>query len=204
MIRNIVFDMGMVLLTYDPLMACLRHAGGDREQALRLKNAIFGTPDWARLDSGELTETDLIPLAQRRLTAPADQALVSQVLADWHLDGLYPIPHMAELMEEMHRRGYRLYILSNAGLRFRAYQYKLPHPELLSGILVSAEERMLKPDPQIFHRLCEKFNLKPEECAFIDDSAANVRGAESTGMTGYCFNDGDQARLRAFLDTLSA
>ena len=102
----------------------------------------------------------------------------------------------------MHDRGFRLYILSNAGLRFRTYEYKLPHPEYLSGILVSAEERMLKPDPQIFLRLCEKFSLKPEECLFIDDNAQNVHGAESTGMTGYCFADGDVPRLRAYLDTL--
>ncbi len=46
MIRNIVFDMGMVLLRYEPLIACLRYAQGDREKALRLKAAIFDSPDW--------------------------------------------------------------------------------------------------------------------------------------------------------------
>ena len=54
MIRNIVFDMGMVLLRYEPLIACLRYAQGDREKALRLKAAIFDSPDWIKLDSGDL------------------------------------------------------------------------------------------------------------------------------------------------------
>ncbi len=126
-----------------------------------------------------------------------------KLLSDWHLDTLYPLAGMEQLVADLHDRGYRLYILSNAGHRFRTYEYKLPHPEYLSGILVSAEERMIKPDPRIFLRLCDKFSLKPEECLFIDDSAANVQGAESTGMTGYCFADGDVARLRAYLDGLT-
>ena len=202
MIRNVVFDMGMVLLRYEPLIACLRHARSDREKALRLKAAIFDSPDWIKLDSGELTEKELAPLAQARLEDEAERALVPEILADWHLDTLYSLAGMEQVVAEMHDRGFRLYILSNAGLRFRTYEYKLPHPEYLSGILVSAEERMLKPDPQIFLRLCEKFSLKPEECLFIDDNAQNVHGAESTGMTGYCFADGDVPRLRAYLDTL--
>ena len=182
MIRNIVFDMGM---------------------ALRLKAAIFDSPDWIKLDSGDLTEEGLAPLAQARLEDEAERALVPKLLSDWHLDTLYPLAGMEQLVADLHDRGYRLYILSNAGHRFRTYEYKLPHPEYLSGILVSAEERMIKPDPRIFLRLCDKFSLKPEECLFIDDSAANVQGAESTGMTGYCFADGDVARLRAYLDGMT-
>ena len=203
MIRNIVFDMGMVLLRYEPLIACLRYAQGDREKALRLKAAIFDSPDWIKLDGGDLTEEGLAPLAQARLEDEAERALVPKLLSDWHLDTLYPLAGMEQLVADLHDRGYRLYILSNAGHRFRTYEYKLPHPEYLSGILVSAEERMIKPDPRIFLRLCDKFSLKPEECLFIDDSAANVQGAESTGMTGYCFADGDVARLRAYLDGLT-
>ena len=207
MIRNIVFDMGMVLLRYEPLIACLRYAQGDREKALRLKAAIFDSPDWIKLDSGDLTEEGLAPLAQARLEDEAERCLHrgDHVLAthDAHNAVMRPLAGMEQLVADLHDRGYRLYILSNAGHRFRTYEYKLPHPEYLSGILVSAEERMIKPDPRIFLRLCDKFSLKPEECLFIDDSAANVQGAESTGMTGYCFADGDVARLRAYLDGLT-
>ena len=94
MIRNVVFDMGMVLLRYEPLIACLRHARSDREKALRLKAAIFDSPDWIKLDSGELTEKELAPLAQARLEDEAERALVPEILADWHLDTLYPLAGM--------------------------------------------------------------------------------------------------------------
>ena len=129
MIRNIVFDMGMVLLRYEPLIACLRYAQGDREKALRLKAAIFDSPDWIKLDSGDLTEEGLAPLAQARLEDEAERALVPKLLSDWHLDTLYPLAGMEQLVADLHDRGYRLYILSNAGHRFRTYEYKLPHPE---------------------------------------------------------------------------
>ena len=96
MIRNIVFDMGMVLLRYEPLIACLRYAQGDREKALRLKAAIFDSPDWIKLDSGDLTEEGLAPLAQARLEDEAERALVPKLLSDWHLDTLYPLAGMEQ------------------------------------------------------------------------------------------------------------
>ena len=109
---------------------------------------------------------------------------------------------MAEVVQSLHERGYKLYILSNAAPSFRAYQYKLPHPELFSGMLVSAEEKLLKPDATIYHRLCDKFGLKAEECVFIDDLPVNVEGAERVGMHGYCYADGDVERLKAFLKNI--
>ena len=144
--------------------------------------------------------TDALNMAIRGCLHRGDHVLATH---DAHNAVMRPLAGMEQLVADLHDRGYRLYILSNAGHRFRTYEYKLPHPEYLSGILVSAEERMIKPDPRIFLRLCDKFSLKPEECLFIDDSAANVQGAESTGMTGYCFADGDVARLRAYLDGLT-
>lgn len=202
MIRNIVFDMGMVLLRYQPFVPCLRYARGDREQALRLKAAIFDHPDWTSLDGGRIGEEELIRRARERLERPEDRELVSPLMKDWYLDALYPMPGMEETAEAFAKAGYRLYILSNAGLAFRRYEYKLPPPELFSGILVSAEERTLKPDPCIFHRLCEKFGLDARECLFIDDNPDNVRGAESVGMTGYLFADGDAGRLRNYVQAL--
>ena len=62
----------------------------------------------------------------------------------------------------------------------------------------------MKPDPAIYRRLCDRFSLEPSECLFIDDLPRNIRGAESIGMQGYCFQDGDAARLRSYLSSLNA
>lgn len=200
MIRNIVFDMGQVLLCYDPSLPCLRHAKGDREVALTLRKAIFDCPEWVATDAGELNDAELLEAAQKRLPTPELKAIAKDIIADWYLDTLWPKQGMAEVTKAMHDRGYRLYILSNASLRFRDYQYKIPHLELFSGILVSAEEKLLKPDLAIYRRLCDKFSLSAEECLFIDDVPANVQGAKNAGMKAYCYADGDVNRLMGFLN----
>ena len=121
---------------------------------------------------------------------------------DWHLDALWPKEGMKEIIEDLLSRGFKLYILSNAGLRFRDFQYKIPYVDAFSGILVSAEEKMLKPSVEIFERLCEKFDIKAEECLFIDDLQGNVDGAQAAHLQGYCFADGDVKRLGQFLQKI--
>ncbi len=202
MIRNIVFDMGMVLLDYDPFLTCIRHAR-DPEKARLLMDAIFNHPEWCELlDSGELTEAEYLPRAQARLEGEEMKRLAQETLADWPLDGIYPKSGMRAVLERLLECGYRLYVLSNVGYRFHEFSYKIPCFDRFSGALLSAEERLCKPDPAIYLRLCEKFDLRPEECLFVDDLQRNIDGAERVGMRGYCYQDGDVNRLTAFLDGL--
>ena len=71
------------------------------------------------------------------------------------------------------------------------YQELLPEVDSFDGILFSAEEKLLKPQKEIYERLFEKFNIKPEESYFIDDLQLNIDGAAACGMKGYCFADGN-------------
>lgn len=202
MIRNIVFDMGNVLLDHDPLLPCIRHAG--HEHAQTLCDAIFRHPEWMRfLDSGEMDENAYAPYAQARLSDPALRRLVPEILDDWHLDALYPKSGMDQVQKDMLESGMRLYVLSNAGFSFHDFSYKIKYIRRFSGVMISSEERLLKPDPAIYLRLCERFSLVPKESLFIDDLPRNIAGAESIGMRGYCFEDGDVARLRAYLSALN-
>ncbi len=204
MIRNIVFDMGMVLLEYQPYQACLRHAG-NAEQAQIVNRAIFGHPDWAaKIDSGLLYEDEYLLDVQDRLETPELRKLAADVLSDWWLDSLFPKHGMTQVIEGLLEKGYRLYVLSNCGYRFHDFSYKIPHADRFSGMLVSAEEKLVKPDKAIYQRLCDRFDLRMEECLFVDDLQKNVDGAMAAGMQGYCFADGDAARLKAFLDGLNS
>ena len=128
--------------------------------------------------------------------------LAEKVLSDWYLDVLFPKTGMKKLLEELLAKGFRLYVLSNCGYRFRDFEYKIPCIERFSGVLVSAEEQLLKPDVKIFQRLCEKFDLQMNECVFVDDLQKNVDGAVEAGMQGYCFADGDVEKLAAYLKSL--
>ena len=131
------------------------------------------------------------------------KALAAEVISDWWLDVLFPKNGMKKLLEDLLEKGFHLYVLSNCGYRFRDFEYKIPCIERFSGVLVSAEEKLLKPDRAVFQRLCEKFGLNMEECVFVDDLQKNVDGAISAGMQGYCFADGDVEKLNAFLSGLN-
>ena len=200
MIRNIVFDMGQVLLRYDPMLPCRRHADTP-EQAQTLLDTVFNAPEWAdRMDRGTMSHADFVALVQSRLQTPQLRQMAAALLEDWILDALYPIGGMEELARTLHAADYKLYVLSNMSLRFREIEYKLPAYELFSGALVSAEELLVKPDEAIFHRLCEKFGLKASECLFVDDNPQNIESAKRVGMMGYCIEDWDVERLAAYLE----
>ena len=120
---------------------------------------------------------------------------VKSIVYGWYQQYLIPMPGMAELVRELKSNGYRIYLLSNASQALRSYFPRIPGSECFEKLLVSAEEKLLKPSHEIFERLYEKFELTPGECWFIDDSPANVEGAILTGMRGTVFY-GDVARLR--------
>lgn len=202
MIRNIVFDMGRVLMEFDNMVPALRCAK-DAEKAKIIVDAIFNHPSWGPLvDGGEMDESDYMLAARDRLPTEDLRQIVTEMAQNWWLDVVWPKPGMQALLGELLEKGFRLYVLSNCGFVFRKFQHRIPQIDHFSGILISAEEKLIKPDPAIYRRLCEKFDLQAEECLFIDDLQKNIEGALSIGMRGYCFADGDVSRLRDYLNTL--
>ncbi|MGI6055269.1 MAG: HAD family hydrolase [Clostridium sp.] len=198
MIRNMVFDMGRVLLDYDPVGVC-RHYTEDESAIGIIRRELFESEEWRLLDLGAIGEEEALKRVFRRLPEESLKILARKSLEHWHEFNLTPKPGMGELVRELKERGLGIYLCSNASLRLRVFEWMIPGIECFDGTLVSAEERLVKPDPAIYQRLFEKFSLKPEECFFIDDLSANIAGAERCGMEGYCFFDGDVGRLRKIL-----
>ena len=95
---------------------------------------------------------------------------------------------MLELLQALKAKGYRLYLLSNAATRQPIYWARAEASKLMDGVLISAEVKLLKPDPQIYRTFLHKFALRPEECVFIDDTPINVEGALYENMAGIVFN----------------
>ncbi len=204
MIRNIVFDMGNVLLDYHPMTTCQRFAENQRD-AKAVHDTLFMAPEWEeKLDACLISEPDMLALAQSRLASEALRAVAAQVFANYHTDALTSVPGMGAIIHSLHDRGFGLYVLSNAGSRFFAFQHKIPGIECFDGVLTSGEENVNKPSPAIYQRLFEKFGLKPEECLFVDDRQVNIDGAKAQGMAGYLFENEDSVKLAAYLDTLEA
>lgn len=202
MIRNIVFDMGGVLVSYNPMITCLRLADSP-EDAQAICDALFGAPEWEQqLDGGLISEEAMLALAQQRLSTPAQKEAAAAIFAEYHTDAMATIPGMEDIIQALHSRGFRIYLLSNAGVRIETFWHLLPRLDLFDGLLVSYREKLLKPDPRIYRRLLEKFSLEAEECLFVDDRPINTQGAEAVGLSAYCIADGDVPRLAAYLEAL--
>ena len=193
MIKNIVFDMGGVLIRWKPEEILGQFDLSPEEMEILNRELFYGI-EWMKQDRGILTGDGVAEAVCARVPEHLWETVKSMVYG-WYQQYLIPMPGMAELVRELKSNGYHIYLLSNASLALRRYFPRIPGSECFEKLLVSAEEKLLKPSHEIYERLYEKFELTPGECWFIDDSPANVEGAILTGMGGTVFY-GDVARLR--------
>lgn len=193
MIQNIVFDMGQVLIRWQPRQFTAKYGFAEADEAL-LTQELFQSVEWVRLDRGTICEAEVVERVCARLPRHLHGA-VEEIVFSWWQRPLVPVDGMAELIRELKENGYGIYLLSNAGLTLRSYFPRIPGSECFDGIVVSAEETLLKPQHEIFELLLHRFGLAPESCFFVDDVPANVEGAQYVGMQGAVFR-GDVNRLR--------
>ena len=198
MIRNVVFDMGGVLIHWNPHLL-LTPYGLTAEEEAQVTRELFTGVEWVRLDRGTMTEEEVAESVCRRLPEHL-HGCVGEVVRNWHQRTLEPMEGMAELLHELKALGLHIYLLSNANLKLRSYFPRIPGAECFDGLMVSAEEKLLKPQHEIFEVLLKRFDLKAEECFFVDDSPANVEGAQRAGLNAVVFY-GDVPRLRKELRT---
>ncbi|MBQ3705554.1 MAG: HAD family phosphatase [Clostridia bacterium] len=192
MIRNVVFDMGNVLISFDPGEFMDREGildPGDREI---LRKELFGSVEWAQMDMGVETEDSFEPKVTARIPNRLKEP-ARRLMRNWAFPR-HMIPGMEELVKRLKEAGYGVYLLSNASVGQPAYWNKLPVSKYFDGTLVSAFVKTVKPCPAIYTLFTEEFDLKPEECLFIDDAAINVAGAIAQGWQGIVFF-GDAAEL---------
>lgn len=192
MIRNIIFDMGQVLLRFDRdyFITRLGIEGEDKEL---LKREVFLSLEWARMDRGSMTDAEAAESVCKRLPEHLHDA-AAKLVQMWDRP-ILPIPGMFELVQELKEKGYGIYLLSNASYRQHDYWPRVEASKFFDGKLISADEKLVKPQPEIYHLLLERFDLKAEECFFIDDSPANIEGAFYCGIPGAVFH-GDALLLR--------
>ena len=195
MIRNILFDMGNVLLRFDRAVFLNRLNVTEEDKRLLLKE-VFLSDEWVQMDAGILCEETAEPIMCGRLPRHLHEA-VHQLASCWD-QPIIPMEGMQDLVRELKEAGYGIYLLSNASVRQHAYWPRVPGSELFDGTLISADEKVMKPDPEIYRLCMERFGLIPEECIFIDDVQANIDGAAACGIAGVVFH-GETSALRSSL-----
>lgn len=198
MIKNIVFDMGGVLIEFRPEYF-IEKANLSAEDSRLVLQRVFHTAEWPMMDRGSLNEEEAFEILASRLPERF-RDIVHSMIFDWNVP-LKPVPGMAEYIRELKERGYGIYLLSNASRRQPEYWDNIPGSECFSGKLISYEIQRVKPEHEIYEELCRRFGLKAEECVFIDDSGINVEAAIFSGMKGIVFY-GDTALLRQQLEEI--
>jgi len=194
-LQNIVFDMGGVLMDWDPQKISLALCP-DPDDAALLAHAVFDSREWGWVDAGAMKPETVAWTAKLKL--PERLHDLADVFALQWYDEFEPLPAMGDLVRELKAQGYGVYLLSNAGTTFADYRDRIPAIDVFDGILVSCYEHMVKPDEGIYQLFCERYNLDPASCLFIDDLQRNVIGAQRAGMQGYVY-DGDVDALRRYI-----
>ena len=193
MIENIIFDMGQVLISWSPALLT-EPFGLDADDRALLILETFQNVEWLKLDHGTISPEDAILSICRRLPERL-HSCVRQLVTGWWEPGLHPMAGMEPLLGDLKARGYGIYLLSNAATTLRTYFHQIPGAAYFDGLYVSAEHRLLKPQPEIYRSFLDTFSLSPETCFFVDDSPANIESAETCGIRGTVFH-GDAVRLR--------
>ena len=178
MIKNIVFDLGNVILKDNPSIV-LENLNLSGETYHSIKSKFFD--NWNELDLGN--ETLKEHLNNCRFNYPIDNS-VKELLLNYYKYRPFN-NEIIELMNNLKSNKYNIFILSNNNKKTYEYLIKLPIFDVVDGWIVSCDYHIIKPHKEIYIKLFETFNINPEECFFIDDKEENINVAKLFGMKGF-------------------
>lgn len=189
MVKNIVFDIGNVLLQFKP-HEYFSKVFSDDMFSLKICSLMMSSQIWKNYDLGIYNLEDVKKAFKEEL--PEFQEEIEQMLSVW-VKILEPIDYTLEKMQMLKRRGYQIYLLSN--LNAEAFEYIKKRYfifDYADGYVLSFQEQLAKPNQDIYELLCNRYNLKPHECVFIDDLKENVEAAKAYSMQAIQFLEESQ------------
>jgi haloacid dehalogenase superfamily, subfamily IA, variant 3 with third motif having DD or ED len=183
MIRNIIFDLGNVLISFRPEEYLIKNNYPEAKRKI-IHSDIFGSNEWLLLDNGDISTPEAIDsIAGKSSLRRQEIALIFNKRTEI----MSAVDNNTKLVPGLKKVGYRLYYLSNFPADiFDEVKRSYPFFKYFDGGIISAIVRYSKPNPEIFRLLLEKYGLNPSECFFIDDHEENILVAESIGMKGFC------------------
>lgn len=177
-IKNIIFDFGGVLVDWNPVYLYRKIIEDEAEMNYFLENIC--TPEWNIQQDEGRPLAEATELLQKK--HPDYKNLIGHYYGRWEemLGG-----HIKENVRvlEMLKPQYPIYGLTNWSAETITIAYsKYPFFELMDGIVVSGDEKLIKPDPKLYQILLNRYNLKAEESLFIDDNLKNIETAQDLGF----------------------
>ncbi|HEX3838862.1 MAG TPA: HAD family phosphatase [Steroidobacteraceae bacterium] len=200
-VRNVVMDLGGVMLDWNPDLL-LTPFEPEPQLRRQLRAKIFGV-DWQQFDRGRLTELELVG----RLAVCSGQTRdrVIEIIRAAR-ESLVEKPETIKLVRALRQRGLDIYCLSNMPApMYEHLRQRHTFWDVFSGVVVSGEIQLMKPEPQIYLHLLERFGLIADESVFIDDMQINVAAAKGVGLHAIRFLNAAQCEqeLDALLATMT-
>lgn len=188
MYKNIIFDMGNVLIMFYPEKTFSKYLTDKKDVDLIL-DVFYKSGIYRDCDRGIRTYAEVIDAIQDKLP-PHVLAVLKELYLEkgYGLTEMPPFPEMYDLIQELKANGYKTYLLSNAGYDFYEYSPHKPALALMDGRVISCEHKVLKPEKEIYEILFSTYSLDPSECIFIDDIEENIEGGKKCGMDGIVFS----------------
>lgn len=186
MIKNVIFDIGRVLLTYEPYDYILSF-GYTREISEIIFNIVFNDIRWLELDRGIISDEE--HLNKLLIQNPNYSHIIKEVFSNWDTM-LKPMQKSVDFYMSLKERGYKIYLLSNfSKLAYEKEENENEFFRLADGKIISYAVGTIKPEKKIYELLLSKYNLIPQECIFIDDKEENIIAAKNLGINGIQFKD---------------
>lgn len=189
--KDIIFDLGGVLIDWNPRYLYNKIFSSEKETEWFLSTVC--TPQWNTQQDAGRPFADGI--AQLETKFPSYAFAIRFYWTRWEemLGGA--IEGSVQLLRELKAKGYRVYALSNWSKEtFPIAQRKFDFLKEFDGIVISGEEKLVKPDPMIYSRLLKRYNLRADNCIFIDDNAANISKAADLGFETILFTQPEALR----------
>ena len=191
-ITTIIFDLGGVLVDWNPEHVFLKEFKGDRKKMKWFLENIC-TMDWnEQMDAGKLIKD---ATNEKIKEFPHHEHLIRMYYGKWENMLKGEISETVNILKALHSTAYKLSALTNwSAETFPVAIKRFDFLKLFDGIVVSGQIKMLKPEKEIYEYILNKYKLKSSECIFIDDRLSNVKGAELVGMHGIKFDTSQQLR----------
>lgn len=192
MIKNIVFDIGGVLVDYLP-KRYLKHIGLSDKEAELFNNIIFWGKEWFEYNSDKIDVNEMKEILLKNYPQYANKIdkIITNIDYNYILFEKYDT---AQYLKQLKNEGYKIYLLSDLSIDSYNFNKKFDFFNYIDGGVYSFEVGSTKPNEINYKTLLNKYSLIPNETIFIDDNINNINAGNKLGIIGILFTNLKQVK----------